>query len=210
MFFDFVPDTDIDLYFPDEKVEYRLRVIKAEDNVLVASIDDSLKKKFYKGEDLIKCTYVKDNMVYEFGGEIEKITDEEGSKVYIKLPEFYQQKGIKRETRVAVNIPAQYIIERCTIDQVMNDRTGLCRICDLNLSGLSFLCVNNIPKNSTLNLFLKWTGDGNIVLKGDIKKKQAVNSLYNYGIMITDYLDNCKDIYIKLIETSANNKRDML
>lgn len=195
----------IDLLFEKEAVDYKLKIddLKLDKYTIILKLDELLKDSFYKGEDLARCRYVKNNIVYEFGAEIIKL-DLTKLLVYIKISEHLKKRTQRNKNRLNASIVCEYIIESIPINSTTTKRRGLGLIKDLSISGVSFNTSNKIPKNTEIFLFFIGRNDAleenNIVIKCDVKREQIVNGKYLYGLSIMDFPNDSFDNYKKLLD----------
>lgn len=204
----FVPGEQIELYFFDEKVEYRFEISKRSfeeySGFLIVRLPYSKLNDFYKGEDYMQCRYVHKNVVYEFTGEIIRIIKDSDPCIIIKPSNEFKEFNQRKQTRIAVEIVAEYNIES-GIPGLNNGITrGFIVIKDASSDGISFQTTDTIPINAIIGLDLYRDG---ISMKVQVKKVQIVNEKNFYGGLIIDMDDVNKSKFNKLLEKKLNEDK---
>lgn len=205
----FLPGNQIEIYFPEEKTQYRLTVSSKKfpncEEHIVVNLPQEFKNTFYKGEDYIQCKYVINNIVYQFGGEIVKIIYENKSYIIIKKPVVLRKESHRAKQRVMTQILCEYFVEKVIPGQTLTRMQGFAVVKDANTGGISFLTTDEIPNNTVLKMMLNKT---NIVLVVEIMNFQRVNNKNFYGSKIIRFENNSEIAYKKMLE-SIVDKEDL-
>lgn len=205
----FFPGNQIEIYFPEERIQYRFTVSSKKfpnyDEYVVVDLPDEFKHTFYKGEDYIQCKYVINNIVYQFGGEIVKIIYETNSYIIIKKPVVLRRETHRAKQRVMTQILCEYFVEKVIPGQTLTRLQGFAVIKDANTGGISFLTTDEIPTNTVLKMKLNKT---NIILVVEIMNFQRVNNKNFYGSKIIRFENNSEHNYRKMLD-SIVNKEDL-
>ena len=203
--FQFEPGAQIELYFFDEKFEYRFEISERTNNgyndCVIVNLPHNRINDFYKGEDFIQCRCVHKIVVYEFTGEILKIIRDDNPCVIIKPAQKIKEFNHRKKSRISVEIVAEYNIE----SGVPGLDNGLCRgfvmIKDASMDGISFQTTDTIPINAVIKMNLFKEG---IILKVQVMKVQMVNEKSFYGSRIVDIDEDTKLKYQKMLEKLLN------
>lgn len=205
----FLPGNQIEIYFPEEKTQYRFTVSSRKfpdcDEHIVVNLPQEFVSTFYKGEDYIQCKYVINNIVYQFGGEIIKIIYEHKAYIIIKKPVVLRRETHRAKQRVLTQILCEYFVERVIPGEVLTRMQGFAVVKDANTGGISFLTTDEIPHNTVLKMVLNRS---NIVLVVEIMNFQRVNDKNFYGSKILRFENNSESNYKKMLE-SIVDKEDL-
>lgn len=201
----FIPGEQLEIYFPEEKTEYRFTVSSREfvgfENHLVVDLPSEFRSTFYKGEDFIQCKYVCDNIVYQFGGEIIKIVYENNSYIIIKKPTNLQKASHRTKQRVITQILCEYFVQKVIPGEYISRMQGFATIKDASIGGLSFLTTDTLPNNTVLKMSLNRT---NINVYVEVINFQKVNDKNFYGAKIVGFDGDSEHSYRQLLESITN------
>ena len=195
----------LEIYFPEEKTEYRLtvssRTFSGFEDCLIVELPQQFASTFYKGEDFIQCKYVFNNVVYQFGGEIVRLINDNGYFVIIKKPNTLHKEFYRAKSRIVVKLLTEYFVERIAPGEFASRMQGFATIKDASIGGISFLSSDILPNNTIVKMNLLQT---NISLVVEIMNYQKVNDKNVYGGKIIRFLNNSEPQYRRLLETAAN------
>lgn len=201
----FISGNQIEIYFPEEKTQYRFTVSSKKfpncDDYIVVNLPDEFKNTFYKGEDYIQCKYVINNIVYQFGAEIVKIIYENKAYIILKKPGVLRKESHRAKQRVLTQILCEYFVEKVIPGHTLTRMQGFAVIKDANTGGISFLTTDEIPNNTVLKMVLNKT---NIVLVVEIMNFQRVNNKNFYGSKILRFENNSEANYRKMLDSIVN------
>lgn len=203
----FISGNQIEIYFPEEKIEYRFTVSSKEfpgfEDHIVVDLPQEFKNTFYKGEDFIQCKYVSDNIVYQFGGEIIKIVYENKSYIIIKKPANLQKGSHRTKQRVITQILCEYFVQKVVPGEFISRMQGFATIKDASVGGLSLLTTDTFPNSTVLKLVLNKT---DIVVYVEIMNFQKVNDKNFYGGKIVGFDNGGEKRYKDLLESIINRE----
>ena len=202
---EFAPGEQVEIYFPEEKIEYRLycsdKKYKGYEDCLIVKLPNEFKSTFYKGEDFIQCRYVDNNIVYEFGGEILRIVHGQESYVIIKKPANLKKGNSRSKERIFTQILCEYFIINMAPGADYSNKQGFATIKDASTGGVSFLTTDSMAIDTVIKMdFLKT--DISIIV--EIKKHQIVNDKNFYGAKIIDFIVDDGVKYRNYIQSLAN------
>lgn len=203
----FKEGNQLEIYFPEEKTEYRLSVssktFNGFENDLVVVVPDIYSKTFYKGEDFIQCKYVADNIVYKFGGEILKIIHGETCFVIIRKPKSILKATQRSKDRVSVKILCEYFVHKIVPGEDISRMRGFATIKDASPGGVSFITTDILPSNTILKMDLS---KENISIFVEVITSQRINDKNFYGGKIVNYPGYNKDSFLKLLNKLSSNQ----
>ena len=202
----FEPGNELEIYFPEEKTEYRLSVaseiFKGFENDLVVTLPKSYSYTFYKGEDFIQCKYVSNNIVYKFGGEILKIIHDDICYVIIKKPKNIQRGSHRTKDRISTQILCEYFVHKIIPGEYISRTQGFATIKDASAGGVSFLTTDILPSNTILKMNLSRK---NISIFVEVITSQKVNDKIFYGGKIVDFENGDDEKYYQYLKTLASD-----
>lgn len=197
----FKPGNELEIYFPEEKTEYRLsvasQVFEGFENDLVVTLPKSYSYTFYKGEDFIQCKYVSNNIVYKFGGEILKIVHGDNCYVIIRKPKNIQKGSHRTKDRISTQILCEYFVHKIIPGEYISRTQGFATIKDASIGGVSFLTTDILPSNTVLKMILSRE---NISIFVEVITSQKVNDKIFYGGKIVGFEDGDDDRYCKYLD----------
>lgn len=197
----FEAGNQLEIYFPEEKTEYRLSVasqtFKGFENDLVVTLPKSYSHTFYKGEDFIQCKYVSNNIVYKFGGEILKIIHGDTCYVIIRKPKNIQKGSHRTRDRVSTQILCEYFVHKILPGEHISRTQGFATIKDASIGGVSFLTTDVLPSSTVLKMTLSRK---NISIFVEVITSQKVNDKTFYGGKIVGFEDGDEEKYCKYLE----------
>lgn len=202
---EFIPGNQLEIYFPEEKTEYRFTVSdktfpNCEEHIVI-NLPDEFRDTFYKGEDYVQCKYVINNIVYQFGGEIIKIIYGNKSYIILKKPLSLKKGSYRAKQRVITNILCEYFVEKVIPGKYLSRTQGFASIKDASSGGVSFLTTDEFPHYTVLRMVLNRT---NIVLFVEIMNFQRVNDKNFYGGKIVGFGENSEARYKKMLDSIVN------
>lgn len=199
----------IEIYFPEEKAEYRFvvssKVFPGYEDMLVVNLPNTLTNTFYKGEDFIQCKCVSENVVYTFGGEIMKIVHGKESYVIIKKPQNFQKETHRSKTRVSIQILCEYFVQKVVPGETISRMQGFASIKDASIGGVSFLTTDYIPPSTILRMNLN---NYNITFDVEVMSMQRVNDKNFYGGKIVNFLGDSKEIFSRYLQSMLENSEN--
>lgn len=202
---DFKEGNELEIYFPEEKTEYRLsvssKVFKGFENDLVVILPNIYNKTFYKGEDFIQCKYVADNIVYKFGGEILKLVHGDTCYVIIKKPKNILKTSQRSKDRVSTKILCEYFAHKIIPGETLSRTRGFATIKDASIGGVSFVTTDILPSNTVLKMNLS---KEDISIFVEVITCQKVNDKNFYGGKIVDYAEGDKEKFQNLLDKLSN------
>ena len=205
----FSPGDQIEIYFPEEKAEYRFvvssMVFEGYKDMLVVDLPNTLSNTFYKGEDFIQCKCVSQNVVYTFGGEIIKIVHGKNSYVIIKKPQNFQKETHRSKARVSTQLLCEYFVQKVDPGEYISRMQGFASIKDASIGGVSFLTTDSIPSNTILRMHLN---NLNIVFDVEVMSMQRVNDKNFYGGKIINFLGDSEELFSRYLQSMLESSEN--
>lgn len=201
----FIAGDQIEVYFPEEKIEYRFsvssKVFEGYEDCLVVNLPNEYVDTFYKGEDYIQCRYVSDNIVYKFGGEILKLVYENVASIIIKKPTNLHRGSYRTKNRVSTQILCEYFVQRVVPGEYLSRMQGFATIKDASVGGVSFLTTDTLPNNTVLKMIFNQPAINILV---EVTNAQKVNEKNFYGGKLVGYEGDSEAKFKKYLEDLIN------